>query len=149
MLTSHQKQQLLLTALLPLTSHTSGKDTSVPLPTIGGGARGPASPVSGTGAVSKPTYEHIIHARHSGYMCKKGLNFVATGPLRFGSSQLVGTFPLQLCIFQHMHAFSVPAASQNTLNRLSKNTFMPMLTSFVRPETVRLHLTDLLLLCVC
>lgn len=57
---------------------------------------------------------------------------------------------LNLCNFQHMHtAFSVPAASQNTLNRLNENTFMPMLASFVRAEIVQLHPTDLLLLCVC
>lgn len=57
---------------------------------------------------------------------------------------------LNLHNFQHMHtAFSVPAASQNTLNRFNKNTFMPMLASFERAEIVQLHPTDLLLLCVC
>lgn len=34
MLISHQNQKLLLTILLPPTPHTSGKETSVPLPKI-------------------------------------------------------------------------------------------------------------------
>ena len=43
----------------------------------------------------------------------------------------------------------MPAAMQDTLNQLNKNTFMPMLAAFVRAETVRPHLTALLLLCLC
>lgn len=86
---------------------------------------------------------HAIGAEFCWYRPPPLLLFSACGYFSFT------TCPVLIpCIFQHMHAaFSVPAASQNTLNRLNKNTFMPMLASFVRAETV--HLTDLLLLCVC
>lgn len=84
------------------------------------------------------------------------LNFVGTKPPLLWLFSACGYFSFTTCavlipcIFQHVHAaFSVPAALQNPLNRLNKNTFMPMLASFVRTETVRLHLTNLLLPCVC
>lgn len=60
-----------------------------------GRTRGPASPVSSTRAVNKPTYEHIIHACYSGYACNRSWILWVQSPLCSGSSQLVGTFPLQ------------------------------------------------------
>lgn len=153
MLTSHRKQRLLLTPLLPPTPHTSGKRPVSLFLRLAGGQTGQlvlpvvaehwASPHINTPFIHVIQDTHAIGAEFCWYRPPPLLLFSACGYFSFT------TCPVLIpCIFQHMHAaFSVPAASQNTLNRLNKNTFMPMLASFVRAETV--HLTDLLLLCVC
>lgn len=137
-------------------SPASGKETSVPLPKVELGGRGgrlalSAVPGRWVSPRMSTSFMHVIQdtraagAEFCWYRPPPLWLFSACGYFSFTTCTV-----LVLCIFQHMHAaFSVPAASQNALNRLNKNTFMPMLASFVRAETVRLHLPDLLLLCVC
>lgn len=155
-LTSHQNQKLLLTTLLPPTPHTSGKENSVPLPKIqwwGQGGYLALSVVAGQWAslhMSTSFMHNIQDIQTTGaefFWYRLPLLWLFSACEYF--SFTICTV-LNLSNFQHMHtAFSVPAASQNTLSRLNKNTFMPVLASFVRAEIVQLHPTDLLLLCVC